>query len=491
MPETACKAVLIHWFRRDLRVHDNPALARLLDDYRRLCEQGRVEIGVSFIYLPQAGAIDASHIRLDHSLRALNQQLLEFFGLPLDICLGDWSQALDHALSREFGQPHIIEGNLYDCRLHEPKDLTQERRVNGICRQRACMRHQEMGNYLLPPEQYQRESGGPYRVFTAFAKNFMPKLRPVRIEPVKPEALGARRLRLEGFEAFEGLPGAEGEGWKAKLAPLCEAGEKAAGVRWQEFCNQRLKSYAEGRHYFTSATTSLMSASLHFGEICVHRLHRDLAALAADGLRDPSGELLRSLMWREYANAWLVYYPKMTKEPMLPEFGSFPWRRASKDLEAWKRGRTGYPVVDAAMRELRETGWMHNRLRMLVASFLVKHLLIHWRHGMQWFAEALLDFDLANNTMSWQWSAGTGFDSVPYFRIFSPLRQSAKFDPDGDYLRQWLPELAGLESPAIHDPTPQQRQSLGYPEPIVDHRQARQRALNAWRGLRAAARAKG
>jgi deoxyribodipyrimidine photo-lyase len=207
----------------------------------------------------------------------------------------------------------------------------------------------------------------------------------------------------------------------------------------------------------------------------------------------PSTHYLREIAWREFAHHLLVHFPHTPLQPLRPEFERFPWQENAAHLKAWQKGLTGYPIVDAGMRELWATGWMHNRVRMIVASFLVKHLLLPWQEGADWFWDTLVDADLPNNTLGWQWSAGCGADAAPYFRIFNPILQGVKFDPEGTYVRRWIPELAALDTRYIHTPweTPPAFLALAkiklgedYPHPIVDHAQARQRALQAFGTLK-------
>ncbi|MEA3246765.1 MAG: FAD-binding domain-containing protein, partial [Gemmatimonadota bacterium] len=232
-----------------------------------------------------------------------------------------------------------------------------------------------------------------------------------------------------------------------------------------------------------------LSPHLHFGEVSVRQAWHAVAAVRAPAA---AAAFRRELAWREFAYHLLHFFPATPKEPLRGQFRAFPWARDATGLRAWQRGRTGYPIVDAGMRELWTTGWMHNRVRMVVASFLVKHLLIPWQEGAAWFWDTLVDADLANNTMGWQWTAGCGADAAPYFRVFNPVLQGAKFDAGGAYVRRWIPEIAKLPDARIHRPwtaTPEELATAGvrlgetYPAPIVDHAAARERALEAFASL--------
>lgn len=255
-------------------------------------------------------------------------------------------------------------------------------------------------------------------------------------------------------------------------------------------------NYPDGRNRPGHAGTSRLSPHLHFGEITPrqiwHAIHT--RTTRGDGHVGKSADVyLREIAWREFAHHLLFHFPETPREPLHKEFRRFPWQRNKHAFTAWTKGKTGYPMVDAGMRELWHTGWMHNRVRMIVASFLVKHLLIRWQDGAAWFWDTLVDADLANNTLGWQWTAGCGADAAPYFRIFNPVLQGEKFDRDGDYIRRWVPELAQLPNQWIHKPWKAPAAvleaasvSLGktYPRPIIDHDMARKRALEAFAAIR-------
>ena len=311
------------------------------------------------------------------------------------------------------------------------------------------------GNLLFEPGTILSNAGRPFQVFTAFWKACLAKPAPAQPAaapawipaPVQwPASLEIANLNLE--------PAID---WTAGLRETWHPGEAGAVQRFSAFRQGTIETYSAERDRPDHPGTSRLSPHLHFGEISARQLWH--------AARDNEA-WLRQLAWREFSAHLLFHFPHTPQEPMRPEFRSFPWRMDAQSLRAWTRGTTGYPLVDAGMRELWHTGWMHNRVRMVVASFLVKHLMIHWQEGAAWFWDTLVDADLANNTMGWQWSAGCGADAAPYFRIFNPTLQAAKFDPKGDYVRRWVPEM----------------QSPNYPAPIVDHDFARKRALAAYRG---------
>jgi len=279
--------------------------------------------------------------------------------------------------------------------------------------------------------------------------------------------------------------------WAGGIAQTWRPGESGAAARLESFLDQGLASYADRRDRPAGAGTSCLSPHLAFGEVSPRQIWH--ASLAAAGTGEAGGSpaepFLRQIAWRDFAYHLLVAFPDLPEAPLNPRFTTFPWREDRAGLAAWQAGRTGYPIVDAGMRALWATGWMHNRLRMIVASFLVKDLRLHWLAGERWFWDTLVDADLANNALGWQWAAGSGADAAPYFRIFNPVRQGERFDPGGAYVRRWVRELADLPDSAIHAPWTASEETLAaagvrlgesYPRPIVDHAQARKDALAAF-----------
>jgi deoxyribodipyrimidine photo-lyase len=283
--------------------------------------------------------------------------------------------------------------------------------------------------------------------------------------------------------------------WAGGMREAWEPGEAGAEARLVDFLDNTMAGYGDGRNRPDKPGTSRLSPHLHFGEIsphqCWHAVEDRLAS--GDGGGRGGRSFLRELVWREFSHHLLFHWPDLPAKPFRPEFGAFPWERDEEALKAWQQGRTGYPIVDAGMRELWQTGWMHNRVRMITASFLIKHLLVPWQDGEAWFWDTLVDADLANNAASWQWVAGSGADAAPYFRIFNPILQGKKFDPNGDYVRCYVPELANLDTAYLHAPWEAPAEALDqvgiklgdtYPQPMVDHAKARQRALAAYQGIK-------
>jgi deoxyribodipyrimidine photo-lyase len=345
------------------------------------------------------------------------------------------------------------------------------------------------GALLHEPWEVLNNAGEPFRVFTPYHR--AAAVRPVRAPcpaPSSPRFAGSKLAsdRLAGWKLEPQHPD-----WAVGLRAFWTPGEDGARERIADFLDGGMKGYAGGRDRPDQDHTSRLSPFLRFGNISPHQV---LAAVrhAEDAGAIPARDatkFLSELYWREFSYALLFHFPDLGTRNFQPRFDSFPWRRDAAFLKAWQCGRTGYPLVDAGMRQLWETGWMHNRVRMVAASFLIKHGLIDWRDGEAWFWDTLVDADPANNAANWQWVAGSGADAAPYFRIFNPVTQSEKFDPQGDYIRRFVPELAGLSTQAIHQPwaasEPALKQAGGgpgetYPRPIVDHAAARQRALDAF-----------
>ncbi len=343
---------------------------------------------------------------------------------------------------------------------------------------------------LFEPWEIENQQGGPYKVFTPFWKACMK-----RPEPAEPVTVPARLAaptswpESEDLDNFALLPDIN---WDEEIRRFWQPGETGALQRLEEFLGEGVQNYAGDRDIPAKDATSRLSAHLHFGELSPRTVWHETRH--APGPMGKGREaFLREVGWREFGYHLLYHFPHTPGAPLRDEFKEFPWQHNDEMREAWQRGRTGYPIVDAGMRQLWRTGWMHNRVRMIVASFLVKDLRIAWQEGARWFWDTLVDADLANNTLGWQWAAGCGADAAPYFRVFNPALQAERFDPDGAYVRQWLPELDALPAKWIHKPgkAPDDvlekagvRLGETYPEPIVDHAKARERALAAFEEIK-------
>jgi deoxyribodipyrimidine photo-lyase len=347
------------------------------------------------------------------------------------------------------------------------------------------------GQLLHEPAAIRTGSGGPFRVYTPFWRVVEPRLEPVRSEAA-PEKISFGQITGSEDLASWGLTPTKPD-WSGTLADAWQPGETGAHHNLSAFLDSALTGYDEDRNRPDKTGTSRLSPHLAFGEISPAQVVE--AALKRRG-KVPAGDLetfLKEIVWREFSYHLLHQKPGLATENFNVSFDRFPWGTDKIALEAWQKGQTGYPIVDAGMRELYQTGWMHNRVRMIVASFLTKHLLLDWRDGERWFWDTLVDADPASNAAGWQWVSGSGADASPYFRIFNPILQAEKFDPNGDYVRRYVPELAKMRAPFIHKPWEAPDMELisagvrigsTYPRPIVDHGKARIRALDAYKALK-------
>ncbi|MBX9613869.1 MAG: DNA photolyase family protein [Burkholderiales bacterium] len=467
----------IVWFRRDLRLDDNPALQAAL-------EAGHVPLPV-YIHAPEEegawtpGA--ASRAWLHRSLAALDQAL-RARGSRLTLLRGPSVVALDRLIASTGAEA------VFWNRLYEPAIVARDTGVKQHLRARGLRVASFKAALLCEPWEAMTGQGEPYRVFTPFWRKAAawldmapPRPAPVRL-PAPPAVAGERLddLRLR-----------PATGWDRRFWEVWSPGEAGALELLDAFVEGAAYGYRVQRDFPDRIGTSRLSPHLHFGEISPRRI---VARLRREswpaGVRPDIERYFSELGWREFSHHLLHHFPHTADSNFDPRFDAFGWVEPEPSvLEAWQRGRTSVPIVDAGMRELWVTGWMHNRVRMIVASFLAKNLRIHWRHGARWFWDTLVDADLANNTQGWQWSAGTGADAAPYFRIFNPVRQAQRFDPAGRYIRRWLPELAALPDSAVHapweHPEPLRRLAPDYPQaPRVNLKASREAALAAWRAIR-------
>jgi deoxyribodipyrimidine photo-lyase len=470
--------VTIVWFRRDLRLDDNPALA---------AAAARGPVVPVFIWAPdeeapwEPGA--ASRWWLHRSLEKFSATLARA-GTPLVIRRGGSLDTL-RKLARETGAGQVTWNRLY-----EPAIVTRDTTIKKALAADGLTVESFNGGLLYEPAHVATKEGRPYQVFTPFWRALLareepaePVAGPRKLVPVPRPATG---LAVADLGLLPAIP------WAGTMEKTWTPGEAGATKRLDAFVAGGLAGYASGRDRPDQDGTSSLSPHLHFGELSPRRAWH--AVRAAAGGR-PVAKLaggpeayLRELGWREFAGHLLFHFPHTTDAPLRGDYARFPWASDPVGLRAWQRGRTGFPVVDAGMRQLWATGWMHNRVRMIVASFLVKDLRVSWLEGARWFWDTLVDADLAANTLGWQWAAGCGADAAPYFRIFNPTSQGKKFDPDGTYVRTWVPELAKLSAGDIHEPAAAEASmrvragiALGrdYPEPVVDHAEARRLALEA------------
>jgi len=471
----------IVWFRQDLRLHDNPALhaaaaagpvlpVYILDDDNA----GEWKMG------------GASRWWLHHSLSRLNEALHG----QLLVLRGDCRSKLARLCER------LPVRQVCWNRCYEPWHRRQDERVAkelGDAGIETCIAD---GSLLLPPWRSGRRDGSPYAVFKPFHDNLARLLSsgealaseaPPRRLLVVEQPLAGNSQPLERIEALALKPRIP---WDAGLEQHWTPGETAAHEQLAAFFDQRVDVYRLDRDSLGAEAVSKLSPYLHFGEISPRRIWLEASERPAS---DGTKAFLRQLAWREFSHHLLWHFPHMSDQDLRPTLANFPWRDDAASLRRWQQGTTGIPLVDAGMRELWRTGTMHNRARMVTASLLSKNLLIHWLAGARWFWDCLVDADLANNSFGWQWVAGCGADAAPYFRIFNPVLQSRKFDPQGNYLKRWLPELRGLPDRHVHAPweaSPGELRTAGvrldenYPAPIIDLRASRERALAAWQALR-------
>ncbi len=517
MTERSGRVVLL-WLRRDLRLTDNAALgeaARAAGAEGRLLPVFVWEPRERRRWAPGAAArwwLARSLAALDEDLRRRGSRLATYTGDPT---------VLVPALAATTGAATVVWAAGLEPDEHAD-DMAVERALRSAAVEPVLL---PSGNLLLDPAGPLTRDGRPYTVFTPYWRACLGRLEgpgsrtpprpaagphgtagaslpPAPEPPTGPSPVGVRALLAETGHAWASR---FGEGWRP--------GEPGAHAALAAFLDDRLAGYATDRDLVAETGTSRLSPHLHWGELSARQVWDGVAGRLAEaglaveaavapagrdeahapGLSRSAGAFLRQLGWREFGHHLLHHFPETPERPLHEKFELFPWREDAAALDAWRRGLTGYPLVDAGMRELWATGWMHNRARLVTASFLVKHLLLPWRTGEEWFWDTLVDADVAGNALGWQWVAGSGADAAPYFRVFNPVTQARRYDPDGAYLRRWVPELAGLETTAIHGPWLAGPLSLAaggvelgttYPGPLVEHGKARARALAAYDVMR-------
>lgn len=467
------KQLTIVWFRQDLRTEDHPALMAA-------CSRG--DILPVYIY-DEEGEGDwpigaASKWWLHGSLVSLSKELQEL-GYELIIRKGKTLETLQALLAETDASA------VYWSRRYEPAGLDQEAEIKKALRKSGIDAQSFNASLLFEPWTVATKQGKPYQVFTPFWKACQALSHPSFPLP-KPSRHQGRQANIKNL-AIEDLDLLPTIHWDADIKKVWKPGTAQAKIILSSFLKESILSYIEGRDNPAGEGTSRLSPYLHFGEISPRMIWHEILK-AYPGNKEKIDSFLRQLGWREFAYHLLYHFPKTPNYPLKNHFINFPWKQNPFYLVSWQKGKTGYPIVDAGMRQLWQTGWMHNRVRMIVGSFLVKDLLITWVEGAKWFWDTLVDADLANNTLGWQWVGGCGADAAPYFRIFNPITQGEKFDPNGDYVKQWVPELKGLSSKWIHKPWLAPKDELkkagidlgkNYPKPIVDHASARIEALEA------------
>jgi len=458
----------IVWFRQDLRLADNPAVANACRHHKKI-----IPIYILDDFTAPLGG--AQRWWLHHSLISLQVDLKK---INLDLCLRQ-GKPLD--ILTQLVQTYAID-TVYWNRCYEPEVIARDTLIKQTLQKIGINVVSSNGSLLLEPWQITNASGHFFKVFTPFwracLKQMMIPAEHKRLHV--PETLDVKSDSLDDWQLLPNQPN-----WAEKFEFHWRPGEEGAQEKLVDFIQHGLKGYCVSRDNPAENATSKLSPHLHFGEISPWQIWRAIDAVNQDQHYDLKSidRFLTEIGWREFSYYLLYHVPTLPKENFKTAFDAFPWQNQTDLFKCWQKGRTGYPIVDAGMRELWNTGYMHNRVRMIVASFLTKDLFIDWRLGAGWFMDTLLDADLASNSASWQWVAGCGADAAPYFRIFNPTLQGEKFDPEGLYIKQWVPELRQVSAQWIHQPWMAPNDRLGlcldtdYPKPIVDHAMARQQAL--------------
>ncbi len=466
----------ILWFRQDLRLSDNPALVYAT-------AQGPI-IPVYIFDDTQSPALGgASQWWLHHSLKSLRDTLK-----GLIVLRGDPVHLIPE-LTQSTGASAVFWNRCYD-----PHAIKRDKALKSLLLERGLIARSFNASLIHEPWQIETQTGGPYKVFSAFWRAAsqrqanVPLARPL-IDVVTPDP---QQGTIDDLSLLPHNPD-----WAATWLDYWSPGEAGALERLNIFLAGGIEGYGELRNRPDLGNVSRLSPHLRFGEVSPREIFSNLQRLEHQRpeLSRDIEKFKSELGWREFSHHLLFHFPDLQKQNWRAGFDAYPWRNDPESLVAWQKGQTGYPFVDAGLRELWQTGYVHNRVRMVVASFLTKHLRIHWRTGESWFWDTLLDADTANNAAGWQWVAGCGADAAPYFRIFNPIEQGRKFDPNGAYVRKWCPELSALDSDLIHAPfeapplaleTAGVRLGKNYPHPIVSHKAAREAALKGYETVKRA-----
>ena len=468
--------MIIFWFRNDLRVSDNPGLSQA-------ATEGRV-MPVFIFEEESAKSLKMGATTgwwLHHSLKSLNTSLQG----KLNFYQGNVLNTFEKLLHR-----HEVKA-VYWSRCYEPSACEQEKRLKELLQFKKIPFQGFNASLLWEPEQVLKKDKKPYQVFTPFYREALSEGSSIRPPLLAPQAMQLMKdenssKTIDSLQLLSNIP------WHEKLDDYWHIGEQAAHQRLSSFLKNDLIGYQKNRDLPALSITSRLSPHLHFGEISPHQIWDATCEIASKTSKRDGDAFLRELAWREFSYYQLFHFPELPWKNFQSKFDRFPWHHDEVLLQAWQQGKTGFPIVDAGMRELWQTGTMHNRVRMIVASFLTKNLLIDWRDGAAWFYDCLVDADLATNSLNWQWVAGCGVDAAPYFRIFNPILQGKKFDPDGVYIRQFLPELRNLSKKFLFAPWEASQTILNdagiilgktYPFPIVDLQVSRSRAMQAYHVL--------
>ena len=466
----------IHWFRQDLRISDNPSLLHALE------EDSCLAIYIFDDQNPGDKIMgSASKLWLHHALKSLDLDL----GNKLSIYKGD-PEVILLQLCEQYKIKHVSWNRCY-----EPWRITRDRNIKEKLSAKHINATSFNGSLLWEPWEINKDDGTPFKVFTPFYQRGCLKSTPPRQPQAKPGDLlitKDHKFSIE-LQKLDLLPKIN---WDHKLISNWAIGEQAAHKRLNNFLLSGISNYKEGRNFPAKKYVSRLSIDLHYGHLSPNQIWYKIKDIEES--KDTS-HFCSELGWREFSYNLLYNNPDLATENLQKKFDAFPWEESNEYLTAWQQGKTGIPMVDAGMRELWQTGYMHNRVRMIVGSFLVKNLLIDWRHGEQWFWDCLFDADYASNSASWQWIAGCGADAAPYFRIFNPVTQGEKFDPSGEYIKKYIPELKNLPLKYLYSPWEASQELLqaagvhlgkNYPKPIVELKSSREKALAAFSTLKQA-----
>jgi deoxyribodipyrimidine photo-lyase len=471
----------IFWFRFDLRLHDHPGLSSAI-------EQGRVV--PLFIWSPEEEGTwplgGASRWWLHHSLASLAETLARR-GAPLVLRRGPALEVLRRLLE-ETGAKYVAWSRRY-----EPTAIARDTSVKQALQLAGVTAESFNGSLLNEPWSISTKAGGPCKVFTPYWRTCLRGPEP-RAPLAAPRRIAGASAAVDSLplDDLELLPQID---WAGGMRSMWKPGEQGAQAQLKRFVSRALDEYIDGRNRIDMEGSSQLSPYLRFGALSPQQVWHAVQAAAPGGptARESRDCYLSEIGWREFSYHLLYHFPHTTDAPLRESFAQFPWENDPQTLRRWQRGQTGVPVVDAALRHLWHSGWMPNRARMIVASYLTKNLLVPWQAGARWFWDTLVDADLASNTQGWQWTAGCGADAAPYFRIFNPVSQAEKFDPEGAYVRRWVPELARLparwlprpwEAPAETLAAAGVRLGRDYPHPLVDLGESRQRALSAYQTIK-------
>ena len=467
------KGIAIHWFRQDLRITDNPSLETAAEfdavlPIYILDDENSQEFKMG----------SASRWWLHNSLQSLNESL--------DGKLSIYSQNPEIVI-QELLKKYEVKAVFWN-RCYEPWRIDRDIDIKAYLDDKNIENKSFNSHLLWEPWEISKDDGTPYRVFTPYYKKGCLNAEEPR--------LPSKNLKIdtifydqdcEQIDTLDLLPRIN---WYSQIQEVWKPGEDGAQKRLDQFLKEGLLDYKEGRNFPFKENVSRLSPHLHFGEISPNEVwYQAKTKESVSGIQKSLEHFLSELGWREFSYYLLYHFPSLPKQNFQAKFNKFPWIKNESFLESWQKGETGYPIVDAGMRELWQTGYMHNRLRMVVGSFLVKNLLIDWREGEDWFWDCLVDADLASNSAGWQWVAGSGADAAPYFRIFNPVTQGLKFDPEGEYTKKYVPELKLLPNKFLFSPWEAPKEILekagielgkDYPEPIVDLKYSRELALEAF-----------